>query len=522
MYIKKIKLHNFRRFRDLTIEFKSGRNILVGDNESGKSSILQAIDLTARGGRHRVEDLGLESLFNTSCIREFLGGDKKVENLPDMWVELYLDGISLEELDGKNNSDSVAACGLRMAVEPNFSAGEDIKTILCSDEPTFPFEFYDITFNTFSGASYSGYNKKFKTIFLDNSTIGSEYALNEYISAIYGTTLSPIEQQMIKYQYVGAKEAFKKKFLSSFDSKLEEGYTFSVKNTGKNSLETDLTLEKDGVDIANKGTGIQCFIKTQMALKRVGDGFDAILIEEPENHLSHLNMRKLLTEIEKKKNGQLFIATHSDLISTRLGLRNCILMNSECEEVTRLDFVTPETASFFMKAPDNNMLQFVMAKKVVLVEGDAEFILMDAFCKKILGVTLDDKGIDVIAVDGKCFKRYLELAKHLKMRVAVLTDNDRDYNTHITEPYDGYMNDEFPNIKVFSDNDKERYTFEVAVYDDNSIICDHLFSDGRKTLSVLEYMLANKADVAFRLASEKGKELAVPQYIKNALEWVNT
>lgn len=54
MYISKIKIHNFRRFRDIEILFNRGRNILVGDNESGKSSVLQAIDLTARGSRHRV------------------------------------------------------------------------------------------------------------------------------------------------------------------------------------------------------------------------------------------------------------------------------------------------------------------------------------------------------------------------------------------------------------------------------------------------------------------------------------
>ena len=37
MYIQKIKLHNYRRFKDLEIYFNEGRNILVGDNESGKS-----------------------------------------------------------------------------------------------------------------------------------------------------------------------------------------------------------------------------------------------------------------------------------------------------------------------------------------------------------------------------------------------------------------------------------------------------------------------------------------------------
>ena len=59
MFIRKIKLHNYRRFKDLEISFKEGRNILVGDNESGKSSVLEAIDLTARGSRHRVEDIGI-------------------------------------------------------------------------------------------------------------------------------------------------------------------------------------------------------------------------------------------------------------------------------------------------------------------------------------------------------------------------------------------------------------------------------------------------------------------------------
>ena len=41
MYISKIKLHNYRRFRDIEIRFNEGKNILVGNNESGKSSIIR-------------------------------------------------------------------------------------------------------------------------------------------------------------------------------------------------------------------------------------------------------------------------------------------------------------------------------------------------------------------------------------------------------------------------------------------------------------------------------------------------
>lgn len=38
--------------------------------------------------------------------------------------------------------------------------------------------------------------------------------------------------------------------------------------------------------------------------------------------------------------------------------------------------LSAETAAFFMKAPDNNVLEFALARRVLLVEEDAEFILI--------------------------------------------------------------------------------------------------------------------------------------------------
>lgn len=40
--MKRIRLENFRCYTDQSIEFKSGINLLVGDNGSGKTSILKA------------------------------------------------------------------------------------------------------------------------------------------------------------------------------------------------------------------------------------------------------------------------------------------------------------------------------------------------------------------------------------------------------------------------------------------------------------------------------------------------
>lgn len=521
MYISKIKLHNFRRFKDLEIQFKKGRNILVGDNESGKSSVLLAIDLAARGSRHRVEDMGVETLFNVDAISEFMAGEKRLENLPDLYVELYLADIVDEELDGRNNSDNRNDYGVRMTIEPNPELSRITLDVLQAVDTAFPFEFYSISFSTFSGESYNGYTKKVKTVLLDNSTIGNEYALNDYIASIYNAALSPVEQLTTKHKYGNSKAGFKDEVLAAFDGKLAEGFSFAIRNTGKNCLENDLTIEKDGVPVTEKGRGLQCMVKTQLALRKAVD-IPIIMIEEPECHLSQLNMRRLIDDIERDTVSQIFITTHSDLISTRLNLKNCILMNSATPSKTiGLDFLDEGTAKFFMKAPDNNMLQFVLASKVILVEGDAEFILMDTFCKLVLNNTLSEQGIEVIAVDGKCFKRYLEIARVLKMKVAVLTDNDKNYDENIKAAYQGYMNNEFENIKVFSDNDNARYTFEVSLYKENEANCDSLFGEGRRTLSVQEYMLANKAEAAFKLLNEKSETITTPQYIRDALVWVN-
>ena len=62
-----------------------------------------------------------------------------------------------------------------------------------------------------------------------------------------------------------------------------------------------------------------------------------------------------------------------------------------------------------LKAPDNNILELALCKKAILVEGDAEFILMDALYKNTAkAASTDSDGVHVISVDGTSFKRYFE------------------------------------------------------------------------------------------------------------------
>ena len=43
MYISKLVLTNFRKYKSLSIEFNPNLNVLVGENNSGKTAIIDAI-----------------------------------------------------------------------------------------------------------------------------------------------------------------------------------------------------------------------------------------------------------------------------------------------------------------------------------------------------------------------------------------------------------------------------------------------------------------------------------------------
>lgn len=54
--INKLIVENFKKFRSrLEIDFNDEINILIGDNESGKSTILKALEYVTSGNRYKIE-----------------------------------------------------------------------------------------------------------------------------------------------------------------------------------------------------------------------------------------------------------------------------------------------------------------------------------------------------------------------------------------------------------------------------------------------------------------------------------
>ncbi|MBX4188793.1 DNA replication and repair protein RecF [Candidatus Saccharibacteria bacterium] len=57
--ISTIRLQNFRSYADASFEFEPGVNIVVGPNASGKTNLLEAVMVLARGNSYRARDVDL-------------------------------------------------------------------------------------------------------------------------------------------------------------------------------------------------------------------------------------------------------------------------------------------------------------------------------------------------------------------------------------------------------------------------------------------------------------------------------
>ena len=116
MFIKKLRILGYKRFINFDIEFNSSLNILVGANESGKSTILEAIDIVLNHNINQVNRASYQYLFNIDNIKFFLNNPIQ-DNLPKIIIEIEFECDFKETysqyLYGTNNIDKDSKYGIK-------------------------------------------------------------------------------------------------------------------------------------------------------------------------------------------------------------------------------------------------------------------------------------------------------------------------------------------------------------------------------------------------------------------------
>jgi len=292
--------------------------------------------------------------------------------------------------------------------------------------------------------------------------------------------------------------------------------TISMDMSARSTWDSSITAHLDGIPFDSVGKGEQCRVQMKLAIEAAGDS-NVLLIEEPENHLSHSNMYRLIEEITQKgANRQIILATHSNFVLNKLGIDNLKLLSSRADPIT-LAHLSADTKDYFMKLPGYDTLRLILSAKTILVEGPSdELIVQKAYKVKHKKLPLED-GVDVISV-GMSFERFLEIGKLLNLNIRVITDNDGHVDA-LEEKYENYLNGKLKNIKICYDSDQECPTLEPQLLKANSlkVLNKVLDTDSESDDALLTYMCNNKTDSALKVFNSD-EELTFPKYINDAIE----
>lgn len=532
--IEKVRVRGYRKFRDLTFVPQPKFNILVGENESGKSTLLEAIGLALTGrinGRPASEELN-PFWFHQGDVAAFFEARKTGRQVapPVIDIEVFLADRDefARHLLGAHNSDvpTHECAGVRLRVEPDPEYADEIEAHLASVTAIIPVEYYKVDWRSFSDQVLTARPKELTTAIIDSRTIRSSSGVDFHLRQILNDYLEPDVKAQVSLAFRKVKEQMTLEHLQAVNEEMKalEGalddkpISLAMDQSSRGAWDSSVVPHVAELPFAMAGQGQKAAIKIALAMNREAKKARVAMIEEPENHLSHTSLNVLLKRIEDLagEEQQLLITTHSSYVLNRLGLDGLRLVSGGT--VAKFGELTKDTVEYFKKLPGYDTLRMVLADKFVLVEGPSDEMLFERFYRDATGHRPIEDGIDVFSMRGLSLERCLEVAKLLDKHCAALRDNDGrqpdDIKAELSELADGTRR------KVFIGDPVLGNTLEPQILTanpDDAKMRRILGVTGRADLET--WMTNAKTEAALRI-SESGEQLSPPPYFTEAIEFI--
>lgn len=524
MIISELKIYNFRRFKSLNgepglkITFHKGLNALIGENDSGKTAVIDALKLVlltqsneyikpADGDFYKPVDGEACSEFKIDCtISEFTQNEAKnfieylmfkkcgdkIEYTLELHYRAWREGYKIfHELRVGDVDDGISIDG---------KARDLLKAV------------YLKPLRDAEREMSSGRSSRISQILL-NHPIFKDKKEHEILE-IFKEANRKIENYF-------TDETDGKRILQTIRDNLE---SFNDKGQASNAelktsdIQLKAILESLSLNAPEINPGLGelnlLFIAAELLLLKddTDGGMKLALIEELEAHLHPQAQLRLINYLQNEYNEndvQIIISTHSPILASKINLKNLILMKNGfgydlAESKTGLqkgDYL------FLQRFLDSTKANLFFAKGVIMVEGDAENILIPVIAD-ILGYPLEKYGISIVNVGSTAFLRYSGImtrkdGNSIGIPVSVITDCD-------IRPYDV---DSVTNTKKLNEKTTESANAEKAKNKKytNGSVCG--FTSPRWTLEYCIAMSGISED--FHKAVHYGKK------ILNAKEYIS-
>lgn len=529
MHVTRLIVENYRALKSVDIEFHRGTNIIVGDNDTGKSTLLEALNLGLTGklrGRSIAQQLH-PLLFNHELASKYVSSVVLGAGVPPLetLIEVYLaEDDDVAHLRGTNNSQYSDECGvvLKIALDPE--CADEYRDYILKEGHVLaiPIEYYNVEWMSFAGNRMLSRRMPVKVQLIDATTYSLNRQSSRYLLEFIQDHLRPEERVDLSLAYRKMQRGFIEEkgvervndLLSSRKGEFtSKELSIAHDSVNDRSWEDGVVPHLDEIPMSLVGKGEQSSTKIWLAMHSASK-CSVFLIEEPENHLSHSTLNGLLDRLSEKAEGkQLFLSTHSSFVVNKLGVNEVILFNRGVS--ARLSDLSEDTDRYFRKLPGHDTLRLILSKHAILVEGPSDELIVQRAYLDLHGKLPLKNGIDIITVRSLAFKRFLEIAKLLKKEAVVVTDNDGDVEALHRKYADWF---EVEGIKICFSEDEKRKTLEPQLFESNGLeklnqVFGKTFGTEEK---LLKWMEANKTDAALAIF-EAEEVLQFPDYILEAI-----
>lgn len=531
--IKKVRIQGYRIFRDLTLEPNPRLNLIVGANESGKSTLMEAIALALTGrinGRAASEELN-PYWFNISLVEEFLqkrNAGKPVP-LPEIRIEVFLENrTELQRLCGAINTDiPTNACpGITMRVLPNPEYAAEIEEWAKNASPLLPVEYYTVDWRSFADSVMADRPKLLATAIIDSRTVRSSTGVDYHMRQILSDGLEPAERAAISLAFRKMKASMSEDALKTVNERMaglhaslhDRPIALAMDQSSRTSWEGAVTPHVNGVPFSMSGQGQQAAIKISLAMSRHSESATFVMVEEPENHMTHTSLTTLLSRIESlaSEHQQLFVTTHSSFVLNRLGLDSVQLLGGGNSR--KMSGLSSDTVSYFQKLPGYDTLRMVLASKIVLVEGPSDEIIFERIFKDMYGKRPMELGIDVLSMHGLSLARCLELCAALDTTVAAIRDNDGAEPDELRAPLKPWLAKGRREVFIGKTGYGETLETQLVSYNGEAALRELLGITNAANLGM--WMKREKTETALRIASAQ-HAITPPEYMRCAAAFVH-
>lgn len=460
MIVSEVSLFDFRRFRSvdgtpgLKITFHRGLNALIGENDAGKTAVIDAIKLvllTQSNDYIRVtdEDFYSDGNYSASEFRIHLTLSEFSDNEAKNFVE-YLTFSKTEN----GNIDyhlhlHYRAWKEKQRIYTELRAGESADGVVLEGKARELLKcVYLRPLRDAEREMHSGRNSRISQILLNHPVFkgAEDHRLKEI--------LEKANDEIEKY----FTEEDGSVILSRIRETLAEFNEQNASDRAKirtSAIQLKAILESLSLSAPEIYPGLGelnlLFIAAELLLLEHDDngGLRLALIEELEAHLHPQAQLRLIQYLQKEYQNagvQLIITTHSTVLASKINLKNLILLkngqgyelSADKTQLQKGDYL------FLQRFLDTTKANLFFAKGVIMVEGDAENILIPTIAD-ILGYPLEKYGISIVNVGSVAFMRYSKIfmrqdGTQMSIPVSVITDcdikpkyNDADFDANVAE-----------------------------------------------------------------------------------------